>query len=76
MAPGPESQAQGQQQLQRFQQVLATLPKRQQQILVLHRLHDLSQGEIAQRLQVSLSTVEKDLRQALTACVKQTTYHD
>lgn len=75
-APGPESQAQDQQQLLQFQQVLATLPKRQQQILVLHRLHDLSQSEIAQRLQVSLSTVEKDLRHALTACVKQTTYHD
>ncbi len=71
-APGPEIHAQGQQQLQRFQQVLATLPRRQQQILVLHKLHDLSQSEIAQRLQVSLSTVEKDLRNALNACIKAT----
>lgn len=69
-APGPESQAQSHQQLQQFQQVLGTLPTRQQQILVLHKLHDLSQGAIAQRLQVSLSTVEKDLRHALTACAK------
>jgi RNA polymerase sigma factor (sigma-70 family) len=68
-APGPESHAQGQQQLHLLQ---ATLPKRQQQILVLHKLHDLSQSEIAQRLQVSLSTVEKDLRQALNACIKAT----
>ncbi|WP_025131390.1 RNA polymerase sigma factor [Pseudomonas sp. PH1b] len=71
-APGPETQAQDQQQLQRFGQVLATLPKRQQQILVLHKLQGLSQGEIAQRLQVSLSTVEKDLRTALNACIKAT----
>lgn len=71
-APGPESHAEGQQQLQQFQRVLGTLPKRQQQILVLHKLHGLSQGEIAQRLQVSLSTVEKDLRNALNACIKAT----
>lgn len=71
-APGPESHAQGQQQLQRFQQVLGTLPKRQQQILVLHKLQGLAQSEIAQRLQVSLSTVEKDLRHALEACLKAT----
>ncbi|MGC5700773.1 RNA polymerase sigma factor [Pseudomonas sp. NFXW11] len=71
-APGPESHAQGQQQLQLLQQVLASLPKRQQQILVLHKLHGLAQGEIAQRLQVSLSTVEKDLRHALNACIKAT----
>ncbi|MFJ3411104.1 RNA polymerase sigma factor [Pseudomonas protegens] len=71
-APGPESHVQGQQQLHLLQQVLATLPKRQQQILVLHKLHDLSQSQIAQRLQVSLSTVEKDLRHALNACIKAT----
>jgi RNA polymerase sigma-70 factor (ECF subfamily) len=69
-APGPECQAQGQQQLQQFQQVLGTLPTRQQKILVMHKLHGLSQGDIAQRLQVSLSTVEKDLRNALNACAK------
>ncbi|MCE6984812.1 RNA polymerase sigma factor, partial [Pseudomonas frederiksbergensis] len=41
--------------------------------------HGLAQAEIAQRLQVSLSTVEKDLRNALTACIKATdmqTAHD
>jgi len=70
--PGPESQVQSQQQLQQFQQILATLPKRQQQILVLNKLHGLSQAQIAQRLDVSLSTVEKDLRGALNAC----TTHD
>ncbi len=75
-APGPDSHVQGQQQLQLLQKVLASLPKRQQQILVLHKLHGLSQGEIAQRLQVSLSTVEKDLRHALNACIKATDRQD
>lgn len=69
-APGPDVQVQSQQQLQQFQRVLGSLPLRQQQILVLHRLQGLSQGEIAERLQVSLSTVEKDLRHALNACAK------
>lgn len=73
-APGPEIQAENQQQLQQFQRVLATLPIRQQQILVLHKLHGLSQGDIAQRLQVSLSTVEKDLRTALNACANVIDY--
>ncbi|WP_220811151.1 RNA polymerase sigma factor [Pseudomonas paralcaligenes] len=70
--PGPESHALGQQQWQRLQQVLARLPQRQQRILLLHRLHGLTQGEIAKRLDVSLSTVEKDLRLALAACLKGT----
>ncbi|MFP3517058.1 RNA polymerase sigma factor [Pseudomonas sp. SIMBA_077] len=69
-APGPDCQLQGQQSLQQFQAALITLPKRQQQILVLSKLHDLSKGEIAQRLDVSISTVEKDLRTALNACAK------
>ena len=69
-APGPDSQLQGQQSLKQFQAALKTLPKRQQQSLVLSRLQDLSKGEIAQRLDVSISTVEKDLRTALNACAK------
>lgn len=69
-APGPDSQLQGQQSMKQFQAALTTLPKRQQQILVLSKLHDLSKVEIAQRLDVSISTVEKDLRTALNACAK------
>lgn len=70
--PGPESHVQGQQQLRQFQQVLKALPERQQRILLLHRLHGLSQSAIAARLDISLSTVEKDLRIALAACLKGT----
>lgn len=70
--PGPESHVQGQQQLRQLQQVLRSLPERQQRILLLHRLHGLSQSAIAARLDISLSTVEKDLRIALAACLKGT----
>lgn len=70
--PGPESHAQGQQQLRQLQDVLRGLPERQQRILLLHRLHGLSQSAIAERLDISLSTVEKDLRIALAACLKGT----
>jgi len=41
-APGPDSQLQGQQSLQHFQAALKTLPKRQQQILVLSMPRGLS----------------------------------
>jgi len=71
-APGPDNHAQSQQQLKRFEQVLATLPKRQQQILILDKLRGFSKAQIAQQLDVSLSTVEKDLRSALDACTRAT----
>ncbi|MDR0277149.1 MAG: RNA polymerase sigma factor [Paucimonas sp.] len=70
--PGPETHVQGQQQLRQLQAVLRRLPERQQRILLLHRLHGLSQSAIAERLDISLSTVEKDLRIALAACLKGT----
>ena len=47
----------------------AALPERMQAALLAHRLHGERQADIAQRLQVSLNTVERDLMQA-DACLE------
>ncbi|MEC5344551.1 sigma-70 family RNA polymerase sigma factor [Brenneria populi] len=56
-----------QQQLARLAEMLSTLPERSQLIFRLHRLEHMTQAQIAQRLNISLSTVEKHLANALAA---------
>ncbi|TDS76695.1 sigma-70 family RNA polymerase sigma factor [Comamonas sp. JUb58] len=50
-------------------QVIAELPARMQSALLAHRLHGQTHAQIAQTLQVSLNTVERDLMQA-DACLE------
>ncbi|MEF3089061.1 RNA polymerase sigma factor [Raoultella sp. WB_B2P2-3] len=63
--PGAEQRAIDQQQVERIIGQLLNLPERTQAIFRLSRLEGLPQAEIATRLGVSLSTVEKHLAQAL-----------
>lgn len=63
----PDQALISQQELARLAALLASLPERSQQIFRLHRLENLTQAEIAQRLNVSLSTVEKHLAAVLSA---------
>jgi len=55
--------------LQRLDASLAGLTERQRSIFVLSRLQGLSHAEIAEQLQVSLSTVQKDLKLVMAICV-------
>ncbi len=70
--PGPESHAHGQQHFRQLPEVLRRPPARPQRILLPHPPHRLPQTPLAERLDISLSTVEKDLRIALAACLKGT----
>ncbi|USI74839.1 RNA polymerase sigma factor [Sphingomonas morindae] len=63
-APSAERTLLDREALARLDARLATLPARARTALALHRLDDLSQKRIAERLGVSLSTVEKDLQRA------------
>jgi RNA polymerase sigma factor (sigma-70 family) len=55
--------------LERLNVSLQSLSPRQQQIFILSRLHGHSYQDIAQRLNVSLSTVQKELKLIMAICV-------
>lgn len=55
----------------RFKTILMGLPPRARQILIAARLDGLTRPEIAERLGISLSLVEKELRSAHEYCVKR-----
>lgn len=67
----PEARADQLLTLRRLEKVLRRMPVRRRRIFVLHRLHGVGQKEIAARLGVSLSTVEKELRKAVTSCLRE-----
>lgn len=47
---------------------IATLPPRCQAVFVMHKIHEIPQAEVANRLGISIKTVEKHLRLGLAAC--------
>ena len=63
-AAGPSDTVDMRSELVRVVRLMAELPARQRTILVAARLAGLPRSEIAKRLGVSLSTVEKELKQA------------
>ena len=65
----PEEAHQAAQLLERLSVNLSQLSARQQRIFILSRLHGRSYQEIAQELDVSLSTVQKELKLIMAICV-------
>lgn len=63
-APGPAQTAEGQSELEALTGLLARLPQRQRELIILVRWEGLTQKDAAQRLGVSLRTVEYDLKNA------------
>lgn len=57
--------------LESIDRLLDGLPARVRQIFILSRLEGLSQPMIAQQLNVSLATVERDLRRAFLHCLAE-----
>ncbi|QLL12023.1 RNA polymerase sigma factor [Pseudomonas chlororaphis] len=64
-----EDAAHAEQLLERLNMSLAQLSRRQQQIFILSRLHGHSYLEIAQKLEVSQSTVQKELKLIMAICI-------
>lgn len=56
------------QDLQRLQEALAALPERAREVFLLNRVHGCTYDEIAIGLNVSYSTVEREMAKALLAC--------
>lgn len=65
----PASLAETRSDLQLVERLISELPSRQREILVAARLDGLPRGEIAKRLGISLSLVEKELKQAHAYCL-------
>lgn len=61
----PERIALAQERAAALSKVIESLPKRQRQALLLHRLHDLSYSEIAERIGSSKSDVRRQIVRAL-----------
>jgi RNA polymerase sigma factor (sigma-70 family) len=62
---GPERRLSGREEIERVQLVMAKLPPKCREAFELRKFGELSQREIAQRMQLSESTVEKHLVKAL-----------
>ena len=71
LAGGPDEALLGREALGKVSAVLMTLPERTRQVFILRRLEELSFREIAQRLGVSVSAVEKHLARAVAALMSQ-----
>lgn len=71
VAPGSstEDAVQAEQLLRRLSSSLSRLTERQQRIFILSRLHGSSHLEIAETLQVSASTVQKELKLIMAICM-------
>lgn len=54
--------------LQCLYQAIDSLPQRQREAFVLYRFEGLSQSEIAEQMEISVSMVEKHIAQALLHC--------
>ncbi|MGL1956607.1 MAG: RNA polymerase sigma factor [Colwellia sp.] len=63
-----ESEAEAQESIRIYCQAIEQLPKQCQKIFLLRKVHGLKHKEIAKKLVVSLSTVEKNLKQAGLFC--------
>lgn len=63
--PSAEDRAHGRQLMEKLVAALGELPQKTQSVFRLHRMEGLTQTEVAAKLDVSLSTVEKHLATAL-----------
>lgn len=67
-SPGPEQVVEDREQIRLLAHVLEGLPERQRAILIMVRLEQRRQIDIAAELGISVRTVEYDLRKALEYC--------
>jgi RNA polymerase sigma-70 factor (ECF subfamily) len=65
--PSPEDETISRNELRRVQAMIAALPARQGEAFSLFKIHGLSQREVALRMGLSESTVEKHLAKAVCA---------
>jgi RNA polymerase sigma factor (sigma-70 family) len=67
-APTQEQVAVGRDELRLLQEAVAALPPQCRRVFTLRKVYDLSPGQIAEKLGLSVSTVEKHLVKGLRLC--------
>ncbi len=68
MAATPMGRHEAEREFQALVDAIATLPPRCQAVFVMHKIHEVPQAQVADRLGISVKTVEKHLRLGLAAC--------
>lgn len=66
----PDTRLAGRQRLAAIERAVAGLPPRPREAFVLYKLDGLSRGEVAERMGVSVKTVETHLQIAMDACLR------
>ncbi|WP_019531567.1 RNA polymerase sigma factor [Dasania marina] len=66
--PSPDRQVQSQQVMTQLKIILNQLSPRGRHIFILHRFHDMSYPEIADKLNITTRTVERQMSIAMTLC--------
>jgi len=61
----------GRQMLREIETVIKAMPKRRREIFILKKVHKMRNREIAKKVGISESAVEKNLRLALLQCIEQ-----
>ena len=67
---GVDADLEAQQSLGLYCEALASLPEKCRQVFILRKVHGLAHKEIALRMSLSVSSVEKYLTRAVLACRK------
>jgi RNA polymerase sigma factor (sigma-70 family) len=65
---GPDAEFEAQQCLGLYCEAIASLPEKCRQVFLLRKVHGLTHEEIGERMQLSISSVEKYLRRAIVTC--------
>ena len=71
-----ERQAMSKQQFESFCQAVAQLPEQCRRVLVYRKVYGYSQREVAEKLDISISTVEKHLVKGMARCANYLSQHD
>jgi RNA polymerase sigma factor (sigma-70 family) len=71
-----DEELEAEQRLGLYCEAIAALPDKQRQVFLLRKLHGMAHKEIADRLDVSKSSVEKYLREGILACEQHIRYHE
>ena len=69
--PGPEEVLAGEQCLEEMRTTLDAVNRRTREVFFMHRLHGLRYAQIAERMQMPVSTVEKHIARAMTVLLEK-----